>query len=62
LKEKNMRSRSGSYTIGYLFGFLVVKLVIKVFVVTVRSLLAVIAYLFGFRAPKKEPIGFHANR
>ncbi|MCA9408609.1 MAG: hypothetical protein H6755_05995 [Candidatus Omnitrophica bacterium] len=57
-----MRSRSGSYTIGYLFGFWVVKLIIKIFVVTIRSILAVIAYLFGFRTPKKEPIGFHVNR
>ncbi len=57
-----MLSRSGSYTIGYLFGFWIVQLFIKLFVVTVRTILSVIAFLLGFRAPKKQPVGFHANR
>ncbi|MCA9406432.1 MAG: hypothetical protein KC684_07840 [Candidatus Omnitrophica bacterium] len=57
-----MKNQSTSYTLGYLFGFWMVKLIIKLFVVTVRTILSVIAFLLGFRAPKKEPIGFHANR
>ena len=57
-----MRLHSSNYTIGYLSGFLIVKLIIKLFVVTIRSILSGIAFILGFRAPKKQPIGFHADR
>lgn len=57
-----MRSRSGSYSIGYLGGFIIVKLVIKLVVMTIRSILSGIAFILGFRVPKKQPIGFHADR